>query len=152
MSTIAVAELAMSMMLNLVRGTHLANESMKKGLWEKKKFHGAELNGKTLGVVGFGRIGRAVAERAKAFGMSEGVAGAWLGGTIDTTGAVVAAGYSLTDELHQLFVPGRTSSVFDSGLDALGAILGMAALYAYVRLTQAKARSKAARTENPAET
>lgn len=69
MSTIAVAELVLSMMLNMIRGTHLANESVKKGQWEKKKFQGGELNGKTLGVVGFGRIGRAVAERAKAFGM-----------------------------------------------------------------------------------
>jgi len=69
MSTVAVAELVMSMMLNLVRGVHLANESMKKGLWEKKRFHGTELNGKTLGIVGLGRIGKAVAERAKAFGM-----------------------------------------------------------------------------------
>jgi D-3-phosphoglycerate dehydrogenase len=70
MSTVAVAELVLTMMLDLVRGVHLANESMKKGLWEKKKFHGAELNGKTLGIVGFGRIGKAVAERAKSFGMS----------------------------------------------------------------------------------
>lgn len=69
MSTIAVAELVMSMMLNLVRGTHLANESIKRGQWEKKKFQGRELNGKTLGIVGLGRIGKAVAERAKAFGM-----------------------------------------------------------------------------------
>lgn len=69
MSTLAVAELVVSMMLNLVRGTHLANESMKKGQWEKKKFHGGQLSGKTLGIVGFGRIGGAVAERAKAFGM-----------------------------------------------------------------------------------
>ena len=69
MSTVAVAELVISMMLNMIRGTHLANESIKKGQWEKKKFKGGELNGKALGVVGFGRIGRAVAERAKAFGM-----------------------------------------------------------------------------------
>ncbi len=70
MSTVAVAELVMAMMLCLVRPVHLANESAKKGLWEKKKFRGSELNGKVLGVVGFGRIGRAVAERAKAFNMS----------------------------------------------------------------------------------
>jgi D-3-phosphoglycerate dehydrogenase len=69
MSTIAVAELVMTMMLDLVRGVHLANESMKKGLWEKKRFHGTELNGKILGIVGLGRIGKAVAERAKSFGM-----------------------------------------------------------------------------------
>lgn len=70
MSTIAVAELTMSLMLNLVRGTYAAIESMKKGLWEKKRFHGNELRGKTLGIVGLGRIGRAVAERAHAFGMN----------------------------------------------------------------------------------
>ena len=70
MSTVAVAELVMAMMLCLVRSVHLANESIKKGLWEKKRFIGSELNGKVLGVVGFGRIGRAVAERAKAFNMS----------------------------------------------------------------------------------
>lgn len=69
MSTVAVAELVMGMMLNLLRGVHKANESMKKGLWEKKRFHGSELNGKTLGIVGFGRIGKAVAERSRAFGM-----------------------------------------------------------------------------------
>lgn len=69
MSTVAVAELVMGMMLNLFRKVHIANDSMKKGLWEKKKFHGLELNGKTLGIVGFGRIGKAVAERARAFGM-----------------------------------------------------------------------------------
>jgi len=70
MSTVAVAELVMAMMLCLVRSVHLANESIKKGLWEKKRFIGSELNGKVLGVVGFGRIGRAVAERARAFNMS----------------------------------------------------------------------------------
>ncbi|MBC7120694.1 MAG: D-2-hydroxyacid dehydrogenase [Candidatus Methanosuratus sp.] len=70
MSTVAVAELVMGMMLGLARKICLASESMKKGLWEKKKLHGIELKGKTLGVVGFGRIGRAVAERSRAFGMN----------------------------------------------------------------------------------
>jgi len=69
MSTVAVAELTFSLMLNLLRGTCSAIESMKKGLWEKKHFYGNELYGKKLGIVGFGRIGRSVAERAKAFGM-----------------------------------------------------------------------------------
>jgi D-3-phosphoglycerate dehydrogenase len=69
MSTIAVAELTFSLILNLVRGTYRAIESMKKGLWEKKNLYGYELFNKTLGIIGFGRIGRAVAERAKAFGM-----------------------------------------------------------------------------------
>lgn len=69
MSTVAVAELTISLMLNLIRGTYLAIDSMKKGLWAKKNFYGNELYGKTLGVVGFGRIGKAVAERVRAFGM-----------------------------------------------------------------------------------
>ncbi|MDH5806490.1 MAG: hydroxyacid dehydrogenase [Candidatus Methanomethylicaceae archaeon] len=69
MSTIAVAELTISLILNLLRRTYYAIESMKKGLWEKKLFYGKELFGKTLGIIGFGRIGKAVAERAKAFGM-----------------------------------------------------------------------------------
>ncbi|MDI9644218.1 MAG: hydroxyacid dehydrogenase [Candidatus Verstraetearchaeota archaeon] len=70
MSTVAVAELVMGMMLGLVRKIPQADASMKNGLWEKKRFHGSELSGKVLGVVGFGRIGRAVAERSRAFGMS----------------------------------------------------------------------------------
>ncbi|MCX8169898.1 MAG: hydroxyacid dehydrogenase, partial [Candidatus Methanomethyliaceae archaeon] len=69
MSTIAVAELTISLILNLLRGTYRAIESMKKGLWEKKSLYGNELFNKTLGIIGFGRIGKAVAERAKAFGM-----------------------------------------------------------------------------------
>lgn len=69
MSTIAVAELTISFILNLLRGTYHAIESMKKGLWEKKSLYGKELFGKTLGIIGFGRIGKALAERAKAFGM-----------------------------------------------------------------------------------
>ncbi|MGQ9759354.1 MAG: D-2-hydroxyacid dehydrogenase [Candidatus Methanomethylicaceae archaeon] len=69
MSMIAVAELTLSLMLNLIRGTYYAIASIKKGLWEKKHLYGNELFGKTLGIVGFGRIGRAVAERAKGFGM-----------------------------------------------------------------------------------
>ena len=66
--------------------------------------------------------------------------------------AAVAAGYSLTDEMHQFFVPGRSGSVLDSCLDAFGAILGLTAFYAFSRLTQTKARSKAASAANPAET
>lgn len=69
MSTIAVAELTLSLMLNLIRGTYRAIDSVKRGLWEKKHLYGNELFGKALGIVGFGRIGKAVAERAKGFGM-----------------------------------------------------------------------------------
>ena len=46
-----------------------ANQSLKEGNWKRKQFIGVELQGKTLGVLGLGRIGRAVAARARAFGM-----------------------------------------------------------------------------------
>jgi D-3-phosphoglycerate dehydrogenase / 2-oxoglutarate reductase len=68
-TTIAVAELAMGMMLALVRDIPRADNAMKNGKWLKKELMGRELNGKTLGVIGFGRIGSAVAQRAAAFGM-----------------------------------------------------------------------------------
>ncbi len=68
-TTVAVAELAMALMLSVVRELPRADASMKAGKWLKKEFEGAELNGKNLGVIGFGRIGAAVAARAKAFDM-----------------------------------------------------------------------------------
>lgn len=68
-TTTAVAELALSMMLSVVREIARADASMKAGKWLKKEFEGAELTGKTLGVLGFGRIGAAVAKRAAAFDM-----------------------------------------------------------------------------------
>lgn len=68
-TTVAVAELAMGLMLSSVREIARADASMKAGKWLKKEFEGAELCGKTLGVIGFGRIGSAVAARAKAFEM-----------------------------------------------------------------------------------
>jgi D-3-phosphoglycerate dehydrogenase / 2-oxoglutarate reductase len=69
-TTVAVAELAMSMMLALVREIPRADHSMKEGKWLKKEFEGTELNGKVLGIIGMGRIGAAVGARAAAFGMS----------------------------------------------------------------------------------
>ncbi|HOV06107.1 MAG TPA: hydroxyacid dehydrogenase [Anaerolineaceae bacterium] len=68
-TTVAVAELTLSLMLSLVREIPRADASMKSGKWLKKEFEGRELYGKTLGVLGFGRIGSAVAARAKAFEM-----------------------------------------------------------------------------------
>ncbi len=68
-TTVAVAELTLSLMLSLVRELSRADASMKAGKWLKKEFEGRELFGKTLGVIGFGRIGSAVAARAKAFEM-----------------------------------------------------------------------------------
>lgn len=68
-ATIAVAELAMALMISLARDVAQADESMKAGKWIKKQLKGNELYGKTLGIVGLGRIGSAVAERAASFGM-----------------------------------------------------------------------------------
>jgi len=65
----AVAELAIGFMLSLVRSIPLADRKMKSGEWIKSALVGKELRGKTLGVVGFGRIGYQVAKRVKAFDM-----------------------------------------------------------------------------------
>jgi D-3-phosphoglycerate dehydrogenase len=63
-NAIAAGELAIAYMFALARKIPQATASMKKGEWEKKKFAGVEITGKTLGVLGFGNIGRQVAERA----------------------------------------------------------------------------------------
>lgn len=71
-STVAVAELVFGSMLALNRKIVHAHNSMKSGKWERNRFEGTELYGKMLGIIGFGRIGREVAMRAKAFGMNVG--------------------------------------------------------------------------------
>jgi D-3-phosphoglycerate dehydrogenase len=68
-TTVAVAELTLGLMLSLIRDIPRADAGMKEGNWLKKELKGTELFKKTLGVIGFGRIGASVAERAKAFGM-----------------------------------------------------------------------------------
>lgn len=68
--TVAVAELVLGMMLSWVRHLPQADASMKAGRWEKAQLMGSELRGKTLGIVGTGRIGRAVGYKAKAFLMN----------------------------------------------------------------------------------
>ncbi|NTU75621.1 MAG: phosphoglycerate dehydrogenase, partial [Anaerolineaceae bacterium] len=68
-TTIAVAELAMGLMLSVCRELPRADATMKAGKWIKKELEGVELNNKTLGVIGFGRIGATTAQRAAAFGM-----------------------------------------------------------------------------------
>jgi D-3-phosphoglycerate dehydrogenase len=68
-NTLAATELTMGIMLAAARKIPLANDSLKKGKWDRKKFMGLELYNKTLGVIGLGRIGSNVAIRAKSFGM-----------------------------------------------------------------------------------
>jgi D-3-phosphoglycerate dehydrogenase len=68
-NTITTAEHTIALLIALARRIPQANTSLKSGRWERKTFIGVELQGKTLGVVGMGRIGRTVAARARAFGM-----------------------------------------------------------------------------------
>ncbi len=69
-NTISTAEMTFGLMLALARQIPQAHATMLAGKWDRKSFSGVELRGKTLGVVGFGRIGRAVAKRALAFDMT----------------------------------------------------------------------------------
>ncbi len=68
-NAVAVAELTIGLMVTLARKVSAANASMHAGKWEKKILQGSELRGKTLGILGLGRIGLEVARRAKGFGM-----------------------------------------------------------------------------------
>jgi phosphoglycerate dehydrogenase-like enzyme len=68
-NTLAVAELTLGLVLSLARNIAPADASMKAGKWDKSRLAGLGLAGKTLGIIGFGRIGQAVASRAAAFGM-----------------------------------------------------------------------------------
>jgi len=68
-NTITTAEHTVAMLVSLARSIPQASSSLKAGRWDRKKFIGVELQGKTLGIVGLGRIGRVVASRARAMGM-----------------------------------------------------------------------------------
>jgi D-3-phosphoglycerate dehydrogenase len=68
-NAVAVAELTIALMLALARKLPTANSTMHAGKWEKKSLQGAELRGKTLGILGLGRIGLEVARRARGFGL-----------------------------------------------------------------------------------
>lgn len=69
-TTLAVTELTFGLLLSLAREIPRADAAMKQGKWIKKELEGIELNGKTLGIIGFGRIGMEVGRRAAAFGMN----------------------------------------------------------------------------------
>ena len=68
-NSVTTAEHTVSMMMSLVRNIPQANASMKQGKWEKKQFSGSEIFNKVLGVVGLGKIGAIVADRAMGLGM-----------------------------------------------------------------------------------
>ena len=68
-NAVAVAEHTLGLMLSMARFLPKANQTMHEGKWEKKSLQGTELRGKTLGIVGLGKIGVETAKRARAFGM-----------------------------------------------------------------------------------
>ena len=68
-NTITTAEHTIALLVALARRLPQANSSLKSGKWERKNFIGTELLGKTLGIIGLGRLGRVVADRARALGM-----------------------------------------------------------------------------------
>lgn len=68
-NTVSTAEHTMALLIGLSRNVAPAHASLMAGNWDRKKFSGSELRGKTLGVVGLGRIGQTVAEKAQAFEM-----------------------------------------------------------------------------------
>src|SRR5438093_10827485 len=69
-NTISAAEHTVAMLLALSRNIPQANASLKAGEWKRSTFMGTELQGKVLGLVGLGRIGREVAKRCQSFGMT----------------------------------------------------------------------------------
>lgn len=68
-SSASVAELTIGHMFSIARFIHIANYTMRQGKWDKKHYEGIELAGKTLGLIGYGRISKETAKRAKALGM-----------------------------------------------------------------------------------
>ncbi|MDD6794490.1 MAG: D-2-hydroxyacid dehydrogenase [Clostridiaceae bacterium] len=69
-SSNSVAELALAHMFAVARFVNISNVTMRNGEWNKKKYKGVELSGKTLGIIGMGRIGRSLAEKATSLGMT----------------------------------------------------------------------------------
>ena len=69
-NTITTAEHTIALLVSMARNVPQAHSLLQSGVWDKKKFVGVELSGKTLGVIGLGRIGRHVARIAKGFGMN----------------------------------------------------------------------------------
>lgn len=69
-TTISVAELTLCLAISMLRKVPAAHASVKAGKWERSRFEGNELHGKTFGIMGFGKIGKAVADRLKPFGLN----------------------------------------------------------------------------------
>ncbi len=70
-NTVSTAEHALGLILALARHIPQADCALRHGKWDRKKYEGIQLAGKTLGIIGFGRVGRALAERAQCLGLTE---------------------------------------------------------------------------------
>ena len=93
-NAVAVAELTVGLMLGMARFVPRADALMHAGKWEKKSLQGTELRGKTLGVVGLGKIGMEVARRAKAFGMAIVAHDPFVSAAVAKDGGATASGAS----------------------------------------------------------
>jgi len=126
-NTVSTAEHAIALILAVARRIPLAHQSVTKGLWERKAYRGTELNGKTLGVVGLGRVGREVARRLQAFDMEilamdpfvDGESASSLGiklvdlDTLLAGSDVVTVHVPLMDETRALFDAGAIAKMRD---------------------------------------
>ncbi len=146
----AVAEHTVGLMLSLARNIHLAHGHVKAGGWDKKRFKGVELRGKTLGIVGLGKIGRLVASAANGLGMevvgydpfvtadqgaAAGVAMTGLDGLLQSSDFITVH-VNLTDDTRGL-ISAREFSMMKDGVRILnvarGGIIDEAALCAAIR-------------------
>jgi D-3-phosphoglycerate dehydrogenase len=117
-NAISVAELVFGLALALNRYIVEATESLRLGRWEKKRLKGFELFGKTLGLVGFGRIGKEVARRALGFGMKVLVSDPYINSLGDWQGRVESC--SLEDVLRQADVISLHVPLNDSTRNLIG--------------------------------
>lgn len=121
-TTIAVAEHTLGLMLSLARQLPYAVHSMRRGRWEKKDLRGTELSGKVLGIIGFGRIGSAVAQRASIFGMQVIACDPYIDGhTLESSNIARVDLWTLLGEADfvSLHVPINPSTIGLIGLDEL---------------------------------
>jgi len=146
-NAVSVAELVFALLLAFERHVPAAAGDLRAGKWEKTKYAGRELAGRTLGLVGFGRIGREVATRARAFGMEvaahDPLLAIWPAGfewakrgTLDDLLAgsdVLSLHLPLTRETRGLIGPAELARMKDSALlvnAARGGVVDEAALHA----------------------
>lgn len=149
-NTVSAAEHAMGLVLALVRHIPPAAEAMRRGEWDRKRFEGTELRGKTMGVVGLGRIGGHLAHLARAFGMSVVAHDPFLPGEravelqvkllpldqLLRVADVVSLHVALTDETHHLINAQRLALMKAGAVvinTARGELIDEAALAAAVR-------------------